>query len=180
MAPNPNGFSRSYTCLAKDCRHIVRDSVPSQLDSKHSTSSDSEADEYPVSTNIFLCPVCEQDLHDQRQEAECAYELIYDGGKGERNDDLREAAEYYRAATIRIVNFNDRMADRTNTAAQAEAVAAREKKWEAGKRVSFAVEEGMGSGEKEKKKKAAIILGPPSDSAYTFSYSLPVRAIEDS
>ena len=73
-----------------------------------------------------------------------------------------------------MVNFDDRMADRTNTISQAEAVAARVKKWEAGKRVTFAVEEGMGPGEKEKrkkKKKAPIILGPPSDSAI----SLPVR-----
>jgi len=59
------------------------------------------------------------------------------------------------------------------------AVAARQKKWEAGRRVTFAVEEGMGPGEEEEEKekketKAPIILGPPSDSAI----SLPMRAKE--
>lgn len=188
MAPNPNSSSSSYTTLAKDCLHVIQEPVPSPADSKLSrpaykdgTSLDSEEDEYPISTNTLLCPWCEQDIRELRQEAELAYEFLYDSGKGERNADLHEAAGYHRISTMRVVNFDDRMADRTNTVAQVEAVAAREEKWEAGKRVSFAVEEGMGPGEKGKKKmekKAAIILGPPSDS--TYSFPSPVRAKEDS
>jgi len=77
------------------------------------------------------------------------------------------------------VNYEDRMADRTTTISQAEAVAARQKKWEAAKKVSFDVEEGMGPGEKAKKrkkeKKAAVVLGPATDSAI----SLPMRGKED-
>jgi hypothetical protein len=119
-------------------------------------------------------------MRDDRLEAELAYQFIYDDGNDdgteESFEDRKAAAQYHRAATIRVVNFDDRMADRTNTILQAEAVAARQKKWEAGRRVTFAVEEGMGPGEeqKRKEKKSPIILGPPSDSAI----SLPMRAKE--
>ena len=195
MAPDPNGFNGSYTSVAKDCGHVIHYSTPSELELKLSRPADTYGtppdweDEYPpvefvaVSANTFLCPTCEQAMRDEREEAMLAYQFIYDGGNGDESeedfDDRKAAAQYYRAATARVVNFDDRMADRTNTISQAEAVAARVKKWEAGKRVTFAVEEGMGPGEKEerkKKKKAPIILGPPSDSAI----SLPMRVKEDS
>ena len=194
MAPDPNAFNGSYTSLAKDCGHVIHYSTPSELELKlsrpadtYGTSPDWE-DEYPpvdfvcVSANTFLCPTCEQAMRDDRLEAELAYAFIYDDGKGyctaEGFEDCKAAAQYHRAATLRAVNFDDRMADRTNTISQAEAVAARQKKWEAGRRVRFAVEEGMGPGEKEevKEKKSPIILGPPSDSAI----SLPVRTKENS
>lgn len=195
MAPDPNGFNGSYTSVAKDCGHVIHYSTPSELELKLSRPADTYGtppdweDEYPpvdfvaVSANTFLCPTCEQAMRDEREEAMLAYQFICDGGNGDESeedfDDRKAAAQYYRAATARVVNFDDRMADRTNTISQAEAVAARVKKWEAGKRVTFAVEEGMGPGEKEerkKEKKSPIILGPPSDSAI----SLPMRVKEDS
>jgi hypothetical protein len=194
MAPDPNGFNGSYTSLTQDCRHVIHHSIPSELELKlsrpadtYGTSPDCE-DEYPpvdfvcISANTFLCPKCEQDMRDDRLEAELAYQFIYDDGNDdgteESFEDRKAAAQYHRAATMRVVNFEDRMADRTNTTTQAEAVAARQKKWEAGRRVTFAVEEGMGPGDEveRKNKKSPIILGPPADSAI----SLPVRAKEHS
>ena len=194
MAPDPHGFNGSYTSLARDCRHVIHHSTPSELELKLSRPADTYGtpadweDEYPpvdfvcISANTFLCPTCEQAMRDDRLEAELAYQFIYDDGNDdgteESFEDRKAAAQYHRAATIRVVNFEDRMADRTNTISQAEAVAARQKKWEAGRRVTFAVEEGMGPGEGEctKEKKSPIILGPPSDSAI----SLPMRAKEHS
>lgn len=198
MAPDHTNFHGSYTSCVKDCGHIIHYSTPSPLELKLSRPADTYGppqdweDEYPpvafecVSANTFLCPTCEQAIYDERERAERIYQTIYDGGKGDCSEegssgpDRVAAAQYYRAATARVVNFEDRMADRTNTISQAEAVAAREKKWVAAKKVSFAVEEGMGPGEKEKKqrkkKKVALVMGPASDSAI----SLPLRGKEDS
>jgi hypothetical protein len=194
MAPDPNAFKGSYTSLAQDCRHVIHHSVPSELEHKlsrpadtYGTPPDREA-EYPlvdfvcISVNTFLCPICERAMRDDRLEAELAYQFICDDGNDDgiqgSFEDRKAAAQYQRAATIRVVNFDDRMADRTNTISQAEAVANREKKWKAGRRVTFAVEEGMGPGEEleKKEKKPPIILGPPADSAI----SLPMRAKEHS
>jgi hypothetical protein len=195
MTPDPNGFNGSYTSLTKDCHHVIHHSTPSESELKLSRPADTYGtppdweDEYPpvdfvcISANTFLCSTCEQAMRDEREEAEVAYQLIWNGGNDdgseERGNDLDAAAQYHRATTARVVNFDDRMADRTNTISQAEAVAARQKKWEAGRRVTFAVDDDMGPGEEqkgEKKKKSPIVLGPPSDSAI----SLPMRAKEDS
>jgi hypothetical protein len=194
MAPDPNGFNGSYASLAQDCRHVIHHSIPSELELKLGRPADTYGmptdweDEYPpadfvcISANTFLCPTCEQTMRDERLEAELAYHFIYndgnDDGTEESFEDRKAAAQYHRAATIRVVNFDDRMADCTNTILQAEAVAAREKKWEAGRRVKFDVEEGIGPGEEEerKEKESPIILGPPADSAT----SLPMRAKEHS
>ena len=194
MAPDPLGFNGSYTSLARDCRHVIHHSTSSELELKLSRPADTYGtppdweDEYHpfdfvcISADTFLCPTCEQAMRDERLEAELAYLFIYDDGNDDGSEesfeDRKAAAQYHRAATMRVVNFHDRMADRTNTISQAEAVAARQKKWEAGRRVTFAVEEGMGPGEEEdvKGKKSPIILGPPSDSAI----SLPVHAKEHS
>jgi hypothetical protein len=54
-------------------------------------------------------------------------------------------------AAIKVANFEGRMADRETTTK-----AAREQKWEAGKKVKFTVEEGQGSGEKPKEKKEKV------------------------
>jgi len=193
MAPDPHGYNGGYTSLARDCRHVIHHSTPSELELKLSRPADIYGtppdweDEYPpvdlvcISANTFLCPTCEQAMRDERIEAELAYQFIYgdgnDDGSQESFDDRKVAAQYHRVATLRVVNFDDRMADRTNTISQAAAVAARQKKWEAGRRVTFAVAEGMGPGEEEEReKKEPIILGPPSDSAI----SLPMHAKEHS
>ena len=193
MAPDPEGFNGSYTTLAKDCGHVIHYSTPSELELKLSRPADTYGtppdweDEYPpvdfvcVSANTFLCSTCEQAMRDERVEAELAYQFVYDDGKGDCTEegfqDCKVAAQYHRAATLRVVNFDDRMADRTNTISQAAAVAVREKRWEARRKVRFAVDEGMGPGEEEeaKGKKSPITLGTRSDSAI----SLPVRTKKD-
>jgi hypothetical protein len=189
-----NDSDGSFTGLAKDCGHVIHYSVPGALELRlsrttrtHSEPADWDpADFVYVSTNTFLCAECEQAMHDEREHAKWLYQFIYDNCKGDINEEgfsgpnRVAAAQYHRSTTLRVVNFEDRMADRTNTILQAEAVAARQKKWEAAKKVSFAVEEGAGPGEKQKRrrkeKKVPLVQGPASDSAI----SLPMRGKEHS
>jgi hypothetical protein len=160
MGSDSNNFDGSFTGLAKDCGHVIHYSVPGPLELRlsrptrtHSEPADWDpADFVYVSTNTFLCAECEQAMHDEREHAEWLYQFIYDDDKGDIDEEgfsgpnRVAAARYHRSSTLRVVNFEDRMADRTNTISQAEAVAARQKKWEAAKKVSFAVEEGVGPG----------------------------------
>jgi hypothetical protein len=194
MEFDSNNSDGSFTGLAKDCGHVIHYSVPGPLELRlsrptrtHSEPADWDpADFVYVSTNTFLCAECEQAMHDEREHAEWLYQFIYDNGKGDINEEgfsgpnRVAAAQYHRSTTLRVVNFEDRMADRTNTISQAMAVAARQKKWEAAKKVSFAVEEGVGLGQKQKKrrkeKKVPLVQSPASDSAI----SLPMRGKEDS
>jgi hypothetical protein len=174
MAPDPNAFHGSYTSRALDCNHVIHHSVPSALEIKLSRPADTYSepldwdDEYPpvafecVSANTLLCNKCEEAMYGDWTE-----DFL-------RGEESQYAAERDRAAAAKIANFEGRMADRTNTISQTQAKAAREQAWEAKKKVSFAIEEGKGSGEEHKKKKALkspIILGLPTDSAI----SLPLR-----
>lgn len=197
MAPESNAFHGSYTSLAKDCRHIIHYSTPSALEVKLSRPADTYSeppdwkDEYApqdfvcISANTLLCRTCEQAMRHERQDAAEAYANIYDGERyadGTTEEIVKAATRRHRLATAAAANFADRMYDRRNTIAQAQAVAAREQKWEAGRKVRFAVAEGMGSGERRKRpklKRNAIVLGPPPSRPSDSAISLPVRAKEE-
>lgn len=146
-------------------------------------------DEYPpvhfecVSANTLLCPKCVEEMYAERGRAARSYARRLWRATGDLDEDglrtdtrkCKKAAKRDRVAALRVANFEGRMADRTNTISQTEAKAAREQKWEASKKISFAVEEGQAPGEKKREKKEPIILGPPTDSAI----SLPVRAKQE-
>jgi len=77
MLSDTNDSQGSYTGLAKDCRHVIRHSVPGPLELRllrpartHSEPADWDpADFVYVLTDTFLCPACEQAMYDQREDA---------------------------------------------------------------------------------------------------------------
>lgn len=124
-------------------------------------------------------------MRHERRDAAAAYATIYDGERyedGTTEEIVKAATLRHRLATAAAVNFDDCMYDRKNTIAQAQTVAAREKKWEAGRQVRFTVAEGTGAGERRKRpklKRDAIVLGPPPSGPSDSAISLPVRAKEE-
>jgi hypothetical protein len=209
MEFDPNGYldsvyQFSYGSMATECKHFVKlDSTPTTQPSLSENSHDSDSDwedvyaptkSAPVSTNALLCKDCEQALRTELQEARLAYNMLWacqPQNAAEDDEQLptitcesRYAPKRFVKATIKVANFEGRMADRETTTK-----AAREQKWEAGKKVKFTVEEGQGSGEKPKEKKekvSAIALGwvevdqptaspspstsPDDDTSYVFTY----------
>ena len=177
MTPDPNAYHGSCTTLAADCKHFVHHSVPSALSIQLSRPADTYGDaldwedEYEpsdfvcVSAEPLLCNDCEEAMRAELREATHAYSLIW----ADRVDSTepptvvsKAASDRYVQATINAANFEARMADRENKSTQPDTKKALEQKWEAGKKVKFAVEEGEGAGEKPKPKKErlpAIALG---------------------
>lgn len=172
MAPDQNANHGSYTSMAMDCKHAVYHSVPSALSAQLSRPADTYSepldweDEYEpsdfvsISANILLCNDCEEVMRAELRDAAEAYSLIWtDGGNnaGPPTEESKAASDRYVQASIKVANFEARMADRENGIAHSQA-----KKANAAKKVKFAVEEGEGAGEKPKQKKEklpAIALG---------------------
>lgn len=177
IAPDPNGCHGSTAYLAMDCNHVVHYSVPSAFTIQLSRPADTYGepldweDEYPptdfvcLDANTFLCDDCEADMRAELRDATNAYSQIWAGRRASSGDPTpasKIAADRYVQAAMNVANFEARMADRENTISQTNALIAKEKRWEAGKKVKFAVEEGQGAGEKPKPKKEklpAIALG---------------------
>jgi hypothetical protein len=195
MELDPNGYLDSYAALATDCKHFVQySSAPtSQLSPPAVTHGEApdwedecEPDDFvSVPANTLLCNTCEQAIRTELRDAKQAYDSIWasvaDIESGEKlNAAGRAASLRFVKASIKVANFEGRMADLENTKE------AKEQKWEAGKKVKFAVAKGEGAGEKPKEKKnksRAIPLGwvevdqpaaSPStkkeDTSYVFSY----------
>lgn len=205
MGFDPNSYLDSVYQfpMATECKHFVKlDSTPSVQPSLSENSHDSDSDwediyaptkSAPVSTNALLCKDCKQAIRTELQEARLAYNMLWackPQNVPEDDEQLltvayesRTASKRFVRAAIKVANFKGRMADRETTKA------AREQKWEAGKKVKFTVEEGQGSGEKPKEKKekvSAIALGwvevdqptaspspstsPDDDTSYVFTY----------
>jgi hypothetical protein len=215
MEFDPNGYldsvyQFSYGPMATECKHFVKlDSTPTVQPSLSENTHDSDSDwedvcapTNPASApaNSLLCKACEQALRTELQEARLAYNMLWacqPQNAAEDDEQLptitcesRYASKRFVKAAIKVANFEGRMADRETTTK-----AAREQKWEAGKKVKFTVEEGQGSGEKPKEKKekvSAIALGwvevdqptaspspssspspstsPDDDTSYVFTY----------
>jgi len=210
MELDPNGYFDSYPAMidgystvATECKHFVKYSASSasivslgRSEDAHSDSSDSEDEDdstafISLPANTLLCRSCETAIRFERNAASRAYDAIRasEAGRDEElarpTHDALAASRRYTRAAMKVANFEDRMADRESGAKKV-----REEKWEARKKVKFAVEEGQGAGEKPKEKKpkvAPINLGwvevdddeaaSPStlqdendDSSYVFTY----------
>lgn len=177
MEPDPNANRITYTAGALFCEHFVHYSIPC-APSMHPGGPAEDygeisdwADEEPppnfvgVSANTLLCEDCEKEMRGELRDATGAYSLIWSKthNKTEPPNEARLiATDRYVKASINVANFEACMAERQNTLSQIEAKQAREQKWEAAKKVKFAVEEGEGAGEKPRKqmsKMPTIALG---------------------
>jgi hypothetical protein len=196
-----NAYLNNYTAFAIDCKHYVpASSAPTIQPSLSASTLDDDSDwedaypppsSAPAPSTIFLCKNCEQAIRTELNDARVAYTALWACGPDDQAKDdeqvsrvsyaTRAASQRYVKASIKVANFESRMADRDNN------TKAREQKWLAEKKVRFTVEEGKGAGEKPKQKKekvSAIALGwvevdtptaspstsPDEDASYVFTY----------
>lgn len=210
MELDPNGYFDSYPAMvdgystvATECKHFVKYSASSasivslgRSEEAHSDDSDSEDEDdstafVSLPADTLLCRNCEVAIQLERNAASRANDAIRASEAG-RDEELTRpthkalaASQRYTRAAMKVANFEGRMADRESGVEKA-----REEKWEARKKVNFAVEEGQGAGEKPKEKKpkvAPIKLGwvevddneaastskpqdEDNDSSYVFTY----------
>jgi hypothetical protein len=167
---DPNGYLESASskktaspvAVAVDCKHFMQ---TSDFPAPNIEDPDWEDAFKPISfvsvpVIPLLCKTCENAIRTELRDAEVTYIKFW--VNRDDNDDLprlearRIAARRYTRAAIKVANFEGRTADR-----KSEIKKAREQKWEASKKVTFAVEEGKGAGEKPKEKKevSAIAVG---------------------
>jgi hypothetical protein len=193
---DPHGYLESASSkktttpvvVAVDCKHFMQ---PSDFSATNIEDPDWEDAYKPtgfvsVPVTPLLCKTCEHAIRTELRDAEVSYLKIWadDSDQSVFTEARDVAAKRYTRAAIKVANFEGRMADR-----KADVKKAREQKWEAGKKVKFAVEECKGAGEKPKEKKevSAIAVGwievdePAStstqqdddDSSYVFTYGQP-------
>lgn len=195
---DPNGYLEMYSSkktttppiVAVDCKHFMQ---PSDL-AAPIQEADWEDLYEPTALTAFastptiplLCKTCENAIRTELRDAEVSHLKLWanrDDAEAQPPIEARTAVnQRHVRGSIRVANFEGRVADR-----KADVNKAREQKWEARKKVKFAVEEGKGAGEMPKKKKekvSAIAVGwieveQPStsaqqdeddDSSYVFAY----------